>query len=88
LAASGHVFRTTWKWYWQDEDDQWHCYDNGNADVTSEEIEQQFQSGIVNIVFLDIVDWCIAFSWEKMGVICLRCARSTTNANCIKSQHI
>ncbi|CAB4013955.1 poly [ADP-ribose] polymerase 12-like [Paramuricea clavata] len=44
LAASGHVFRTTWKWYWQDEDDQWHCYDNGNADVTSEEIEQQFQS--------------------------------------------
>ena len=44
LAASGHVFRTTWKWYWQDEDNQCHCYDDGKASVTSEDIEQQFQS--------------------------------------------
>jgi hypothetical protein len=45
LAASGHVFRTTWKWYWQDEHDKWNCYDNGKASTTSEEIEQHFQSG-------------------------------------------
>jgi hypothetical protein len=47
LAASGHVFRTTWKWYWQDEDDEWYCYDDSKADVTSEDIEQQFQSGSI-----------------------------------------
>ena len=47
LAASGHVFRTTWKWYWQDEDDEWYCYDDSKANVTSEDIEQQFQSGII-----------------------------------------
>ncbi len=73
LAASGHVFRTTWKWYWQDEHDQWHCYDSGNADVSSEKIEQQFTSGINTCIFIygHFRDGCIVFSWENVTLNCL-----------------
>ena len=45
LAATGHVFRTKWKWYWKDEHDKWQSYDNEKTSTSSEKIEQQYQSG-------------------------------------------
>lgn len=43
-AATGHVFRTRWKWYWKDEHDNWQSYDDGKAETSSDKIEQEYQS--------------------------------------------
>ena len=52
------MFRTTWKWFWKNEHDQWNCYDNGKADVTSEDLELNFQSGIVFILANEVYRVC------------------------------
>ena len=48
LAATGHVFRTEWKWYWFDEHDKWQSYDDGKTNTNSEKIELDYKSGIVH----------------------------------------
>ena len=48
LAASGHVFRTKWKWYWLDEHGKWQSYDDEKTTTNSEKIELDYKSGIVH----------------------------------------
>ena len=51
VSPPGHVFSTSWLWYWKDEFDKWQSYDtakDGHAvsDTDSKTLEKEYMSGI------------------------------------------